>query len=616
VRALVRVKEILWVLAAVGAVAIVARLLGGLGAATDLSDAMPWGMWKILNMVAGVAVATGGFALAATVYIFKLERYRPVLKPAILIAFLGYGSSCFALVLDIGLPHAFYKPIIFWNHHSFLFEVAWCVMLYFSVTAVEVSPTILEQHGKRKWAALVHRATLPLVIVGITLSSLHHTSLGSLFLVVPGRLDPLWYTSWLPWLFISSAVGGGVFLVVLATRAYWHLYRQQTDLPLLSGLATGGAVVLALHLALRLLDLGLRGQLRALVGGSWESYFLLVELVLLAVVPIVIVLKPAWRRSSVGLVLASVSAVCGVLLNRLNVGITGLVRTSEVSYFPSLSEVALSVGVLAMAGLAFFYLIENYPIFYGVPAREHLAVVRGHVREFDPVGRAWVFGLTSGRGRISLIVVVATAVAMGAFSAEAFDGIEMKRSPVQPPRGVTVERAVLALNGDRDEDRVLFPHQAHQERLGKRESCGKCHHQNLPHDQASACSRCHADMQRKTSTFNHEAHVAQLGDKWSCTECHDPQQAKNRNNAKDCYACHQEDMGIEPSDSGRYDYLARSYTDAMHGLCIRCHEQEDSKTKGPRRLAECQTCHGPQQHLLQPASPAGRLSWLVQGRQP
>jgi Ni/Fe-hydrogenase subunit HybB-like protein len=278
--ALARLKELLWVLAVVGAVAIVARLLGGLGATTDLSDTMPWGMWKIMNMVAGVAVATGGFALAATVYVFKLSRFRPVLKAAVVIAFLGYGSSCFALVMDIGLPHAFYKPIIHWNPHSFLFEVAWCVMLYFSVTAFEVAPTILEKHGLGKLASLLHRVTLPVVILGITLSSLHHTSLGSLFLVTPVRLHTLWFTSWLPWLFIVSAVGSGIFMVVLVTLAYGRLYRRPVDVPMLGTLGGAGAVILALYLTAKGVDLGIRGEAAVLLSGQWEVGFFVAELVL------------------------------------------------------------------------------------------------------------------------------------------------------------------------------------------------------------------------------------------------------------------------------------------------------------------------------------------------
>ena len=584
-----RLKEVLWVMATVGAVAIIARLVGGLGSSTNLSDAMPWGMWKILNMVAGVAVATGGFALAATVYVFKLERFRPVLKPAVVIAFLGYGSSCFALVMDIGLPHAFYKPVIFWNPHSFLFEVAWCVMLYFSVTTLEVAPTILEKHKLDRWAKLVHRVTVPLVLLGITLSSLHHTSLGSLFLAMPTRLHPLWFTTWLPWLFIVSAVGSGVFLVVAVTLAYSRLYRRPVDLSMLASLGRAGAIILGLYLAGKLLDLGLRGQFATLVSGEWEVGFFLAELALGAVIPIALMLLPGTRKSPVGLATAAVSAVAGVLLNRLDVGITGLLRSAHMSYFPSLAEFALSLGVFAAAGLAFLYLVENYRIFENTPAREHLAALAAQRLDLDPMGRTRALGPIGGYARVSLIVVLATALALGAFSARALEGAKLEQSPVQAPRGVDTARLVLAINGDRDEDVVFFPHAAHKERGGGPASCVKCHHQSLPHDQASPCYKCHADMALRTSIFDHESHVAHLDDKWSCTKCHFGVGAKNASNAKPCEDCHREDMHLDLSRGERYDYHARSYADAMHGLCVKCHQEQD-KTRGTHQ-AECAFCH-------------------------
>ena len=122
-------KDVLWVIALAGLVAAVLRLWFGLGATTNLSDSLPWGFWKILNMVGGVALSTSGFMVGLLVYVLRMERFRPYVKPAILIAFLGYGCSCLALLFDIGLPHRFWHPIFMWNFNSFLFEVCWCVLL-------------------------------------------------------------------------------------------------------------------------------------------------------------------------------------------------------------------------------------------------------------------------------------------------------------------------------------------------------------------------------------------------------------------------------------------------------------------------------------------------------
>jgi len=607
---LARLKEVLWTVAVFGAVAIVVRLVAGLGAVTNLSDAMPWGMWKILNMVAGVALATGGFALAATVYVFKIEKYRPVIKPAIVIAFLGYGSSCFALFLDIGLPHAIWKPIVYWNHHSFLFEVAWCVMLYFTITILELAPTVLEKYGFEKWIGLLHKFSIPIVIVGITLSSLHHTSLGSLFLVMPARLHPLWFTSWLPVLFILSAVGAGIFMVVLVSLAYSRLYGREVDLPVLTGLSRDAAVFLALYLIAKIADLVLRHQMGLLVSGQWEVGFFLAEVVLGAVLPILLVALPTTRRSLTGLTVASVSAVVGLVLNRLDVGITGLLRTSDVGYFPSLAEISLSLGVIAMAGLVLIYLVENFRVFENTPAKTWLQPSGAEGRSLDRPGRLRSFGSMSSPARISLLVVISASVAMATFSSEAVEGMELERSPVRPPLGVTQARTALLINGDRDDDGVLFPHQMLIEKLGGEASCAKCHHLSLPGDESSPCYRCHRDMNRKTSIFDHSVHVAKLQGKWSCDQCHDPSQPKNLANSKPCHECHADDMALAPPETGRFDFWARSYADAMHGLCVKCHEEQDQES-GRTRLATCRTCHG--NHEAPRADAGAKTSLVTEG---
>ena len=126
----------MWIFPLSGLVAAIMSIWFGLGAATNLSDAVPWGLWKILSMVAGVALSTSGFMVGFPAYVARMERFRPYIKPAILVAFLGYGCSCTALLFDIGWPHRFWHPIVMWNINSFLFEVFWCVLPYFTVTAI------------------------------------------------------------------------------------------------------------------------------------------------------------------------------------------------------------------------------------------------------------------------------------------------------------------------------------------------------------------------------------------------------------------------------------------------------------------------------------------------
>lgn len=584
---LTRTKEVLWIIAMFGLVALVLRIFLGLGATTNLTDAMPWGLWKIFNMVAGVALATGGFALAGTIYVLRLKKYQPLLKPAIVVAFLGYGVSCFSLMWDIGLPHLIWHPIIpsMWNHHSFLFEVAWCVMIYFTVSFIELSPTVLEKFPQgQKIAHFLHRWSTPLVIFGITLSTLHHTSLGSLFLVAPARLHPLWYTgAWLPFQFITSAIGAGMLTVVLVALTYAWLFDKEADRPAVDGIARGAAVILAVFTALRLAELTINGKW-PLVFGQWEGYVFLVEFLLQAVVPIAVIAIGRARQSSWGLPVAGLSAALGLSMHRLDTGITGFIRWLDTPYFPSLAEFAFSLGVYAAAGLVFIFLAEHFDIFEKVKWGEKKPLT-GEFRKLQ-----WeVIG--SVPARVSLLVVISIPLATLAFSTGPMKGFPFNRQPVTAPEAADGLRHILTIDGNQNGESVTFDHEAHKQRQGGEQGCVNCHHLNLPGDRATSCVRCHTDMKLARSIFNHSLHEEKLGGNRSCAECHELDRPESRDNSRDCYECHAKDMGMPvPAEGERFNDLAPGYEDAMHGMCDLCHQREAERTARPG-LAECATCH-------------------------
>ena len=178
-----------------GIYATYARFLLGFKASTNLSDGMPWGLWVGLGTLCGVGLSAGGFAIAAAVYILGFERYRPVLRASILISFLGYLTVIVGMLYELGLPWRLWHPIFMWNRRSVLFEVAWCVMLYTTVLALEFSPSLMEKLPWKKlrttYLAWHHRLLIALVLVGVLLSSLHQSFLGGLYLLAKGKLDPL-----------------------------------------------------------------------------------------------------------------------------------------------------------------------------------------------------------------------------------------------------------------------------------------------------------------------------------------------------------------------------------------------------------------------------------------
>ncbi len=245
---------------AIAAITLILRVTRGLGAVTNLSDAFPLGFWIGFDVMAGAMLGGGAFVLAGLVYVFGLERYRPILRATILTAFLGYSLLIVALLIDVGRPYNIWRPLFYWNVHSVLFEVALCVMCYTTVLALEFSPALFERLRWRTAWRIVHKLTLPLVILGIVLSTMHQSSLGSLWLVAPGKLNDLWYTPWLPVLFWISAITVGLSMVMvesnLTARGLKHGLRQD----LLASLARANALLLALYAAFKLVDVAARGK--------------------------------------------------------------------------------------------------------------------------------------------------------------------------------------------------------------------------------------------------------------------------------------------------------------------------------------------------------------------
>jgi len=330
-------KTALWSLMGVLAVVTVVRFVRGLGATTALSDAMPWGYWNALKM-AVVALAAGGFVLAGTVYIFGLEKYRSFLRPAVLTAFLGYVTFVTILLYDLGLPWHIWHPIIYPQNHSVLFEVAICVMLYLSVLALEFAPVILEYHWFdrplfQKIHRLLKKATIPLVIAGIVLSTLHQSSLGSLFLIAPYRTHALWYSPIIWILFLVSAVGLGLMVVTAESFFSAWFFGHKLRIDLLSGLGKAASVVLFIYAGLRLGDLALRGLLGTAFDGSWQAWLFLFELSLGALVPATLLSFRRVRTSAAGLGICAGMTVFGMIGYRFNVSVVAFLR--QMPYFPT-----------------------------------------------------------------------------------------------------------------------------------------------------------------------------------------------------------------------------------------------------------------------------------------
>jgi Ni/Fe-hydrogenase subunit HybB-like protein len=356
-------KTVFLVIVAAGLYATWVRFSEGLGAATNLNDEFPWGLWVGFDVLCGVMLAAGGFTLTAAVYIFNAERFRPIVRPTVLTAFLGYVLVVVALLYDLGRSYRIWHPLVMWNPRSVMFEVAWCVMLYTTVLALEFAPIVFERLQLERPRRILRGITLPLVILGVILSTLHQSSLGSLYLIVPEKLHPLWYSPLLPVFFFLSAIGIGLAMTIFESSLSAKYFGRQLELPLLRTLGQILVVVLAVYAVLRAQDLYHRGVLRYILEPGYASSLFLVEVLLGLVLPIALLLNPRVRRRAGGLYLSSVLVVLGFITNRLNVSITGFEAATGATYVPKWTEVAITAMIVA-AGFAVFALAVKYlPIF-------------------------------------------------------------------------------------------------------------------------------------------------------------------------------------------------------------------------------------------------------------
>jgi Ni/Fe-hydrogenase subunit HybB-like protein len=354
-------RTIVAIIFAVGIYATYSRFALGFSQATHLTDPQPWGLWVGLGTLCGVGLSAGGFGIAAAVYLLGFERYRPVLRTAVLVSFLGYMSVIAGMMYELGLPWRIWHPIFMWNRHSMLFEVSWCVMLYSTVLTLEFSPALVE---KIPWVSVrtwylrwQHNILIGLVLVGCVLSSLHQSFLGGLYLLTKGKMDPLWYSPHLTTLFYLSAIPAGLAVTVMALHLCVRSLNVQVSPQMFTELSRVIAPMLALYGIFRAVDLVTHNAEPYLFRWREESLSFWAEIGLFVIAPLVLLSLGKVRSNPQYLYWTCSLVVMGFMANRLNVSITGLQASSGVYYVPKWTEFAATLMVVTAAVMAFRYAV-------------------------------------------------------------------------------------------------------------------------------------------------------------------------------------------------------------------------------------------------------------------
>lgn len=356
------IVAVLLFLTILGVVSGVGRLVLGLGQTTGLTDEYPWGIWIGFDFLL-IAFAGTGFTMAAVVHVFRLEQFKDAVRPAVLAGFLGYMAVLLLLVLDLGRPDRFYHFIISWNLHSPLFEVSWCVLLYTTVLVIENSPFLFERL-KWEWPVRTAFKIMPVVaIIGVTLSSLHQSTLGTLYLNMPHRINALWYTPILPILFFTSSVMAGLSLAIVVYLLSTKIVGRETKYEVSEGLGKIAAGVSLIFLAIKVADLAVAGKLLALFAMDDYSLLMLGELLLGALVPALMLLNKTLREKPLIRWLAPSMILMGVLANRFNITLFAQHTPGGAVYAPTLLEWLSTIGIIAGVALVWYIGVQYLVLF-------------------------------------------------------------------------------------------------------------------------------------------------------------------------------------------------------------------------------------------------------------
>ncbi len=345
-----------------GAYSTYYRFSQGLGASTNLYDTSPWGLWIGFDFL-GVGLAAAGFTIAATVHIFHIHKFEPIVRPAILTAFIGYSLVVCLLIVDLGRPENFWHPLVMWNIHSVMFEITWCIICYTTVLVLEFAPVVLEKYNLKTPLKILKKFSIVFVIAGVLFSTLHQSSFGSLYLIVPGRLHPLWYSSLLPVHFFISCIGAGLSMIIFESFLNARAFNIGIRVNILSSVAFVVLIDLIAGFLLKFIEFFGAGKLTFLMIPCTETYLFYLEILIGTFLPVYILSYKKFREDKKWLFISSILVISGFILNRMNVSITGLAASSGRNYIPSFDEITITMMLVVLAMFAFRLVVKNFPVF-------------------------------------------------------------------------------------------------------------------------------------------------------------------------------------------------------------------------------------------------------------
>ncbi|MBK9208609.1 MAG: polysulfide reductase NrfD [Anaerolineales bacterium] len=360
-KGLPRFVYVLAVIAALGMSAGLYRLYAGLADTTNLSTVFPWGLWISFDLT-NVAFSGAAFTLSMLVYIFHMHDLHAAVRPTVLFGLLGYSSVLVILFFDLGRWDRFWHFLVYPNLSSALFEVSWCIAIYSAILTFEFSPVILDKFKNEKISKIVQKMTIGMVIAGITLSSMHQSSLGSLFVIQIHRLHPLWYSLAQPEFFLVSSMAAGISTIIIGSYVSIWMFKQTLSEKIIEKLGSFVPWIFGLYLLMKIGDLILGNKLGLLFTSGILSVLYIAELLLTLAAIIWFSVKKlrATRKNALN---GALIIAAGIVLNRFDVTWFAMKSIDGATYFPSFIEIALLVGVTSGLIVFFSLAAHFFPVF-------------------------------------------------------------------------------------------------------------------------------------------------------------------------------------------------------------------------------------------------------------
>ncbi len=341
------------------------RFMYGLGAVTNMSDGYPWGLWIAFDVVVGTAFGCGGYAMALLIYVFNKGEYHPLIRPALMTSLFGYSLAGLAVFIDVGRYWQMYNIFLPWyiNPNSVLLEVALCIGAYVVVLWIEFTPAFLQKMGADSAKKSLEKIMFIFIALGILLPTMHQSSLGTMMVVAGSKLSPLWWTPWLPLLFLISAIFMGFAIVIFEASATSTRYKIADESRMLSKLSGIFPWMIGIYLLIRFADVAVRGHLGLAFKGDLLGNMFLLENILL-LVPMGILFMPANRNNARMLFFSAISIVLAGTLYRFNCYLIGFNPGGGWTYFPAAGEILITVGIVSIEIMAFLWFIKRLPIYH------------------------------------------------------------------------------------------------------------------------------------------------------------------------------------------------------------------------------------------------------------